>query len=279
MPENISSEEVLQSLKGLTIPPRPHLLTAIAGELDKADPDFDLLAKRIATDVGIAAAMLKIINSPFFGLQTKIGSISIAIQMLGMQNVKSIVTGLLLKQTIGQGAPSLERFWDSAEKVARISAYIASTLPRGPRDEAYTLGLFHECGIPLLMQRFPNYKDVLKAASNDTRPMVLVEDELLGTNHAVVGFMVAKNWGLPEHLSTAILRHHDTDLFSFTDKAPAGVCTLVAINFLAEFINDKMLRMRDNLEWNTVSDAVLEHLGIDSGDFEELKDDVIAVIH
>ena len=193
--------------------------------------------------------------------------------------MKSIVTGLLLKSALGGAdAMTLERFWDSSEKVAKISAYIASTLPRAPRDEAYTFGLFRECGIPLLMQRFDGYKETLKIAGGENRAMTFVEDERHGTNHAVVGFMVAKTWGLPEALSEAILRHHDPDVLSESDSAPAVVRTLVAINYLAEFLNDTGLRMRDNQQWQGVSARVLSHLGISTGEFEDLKEGVASVL-
>lgn len=278
MMADISVADAEKSIKGIAIPPRPALLTEINNELQKAAPDINRLSARIAADVGLSAAVLKVINSPYFGLRSKVGSISMAVQLLGIQNVKSIVTGLLLKAAMSGGGISLERFWDSSEKVARIAAFVASTLPRAPRDEAYTLGLFRECGIPLLMQRFPEYMETLKLAAGDERPMVMIEDERHGTNHAVVGFMVARTWGLPETLTDALLRHHDPAVFDKNDKAASGVRTLVAINYLAEYLNDTVVRMRDNLQWKQVSDRVLSCLGINMGDLDELKDDVLNVL-
>ncbi len=278
MMADISLEEAEKAIKGIAIPPRPALLTEINDELRKQTPDINRLSARIAADVGVSAAVLKIINSPYFGLRSKVGSISMAVQLLGIQNVKSIVTGLLLKAAMGGKGVTFERFWDSSEKVARISAYVASTLPRAPRDEAYTMGLFRECGIPLLMQRFPEYMETLKLAAIDERPMVLLEDERHGTNHAVVGFMVARTWGLPETLTQALLRHHDPLIFERDDTAAAGVRTLIAINYLAEYLSDTVLRMRDNLQWKRLSGPVLDCLGVSEGDLEELKEDVPNVV-
>lgn len=275
---DISVADAEKSIKGISIPPRPALLTEIHNELQKESPDIHRLSERIAADVGLSAAVLKVINSPYFGLRSKVGSISMAVQLLGLQNVKSIVTGLLLKAAMSGAGLTLERFWDSSEKVAKISAYVASTLPRGPRDDAYTLGLFRECGIPLLMQRFPEYMDTLKQAAVDDRPMVILEDARHGTNHAVVGFMVARTWGLPEGLTEALLRHHDAAALDPADKAAAGVRTLIAINYLAEYISDTVIRMRDNRQWPQVADQVLACLGVDMGDVGALKEDVLAVL-
>ncbi|MBP9218257.1 MAG: HDOD domain-containing protein [Sterolibacterium sp.] len=274
----ISAEDAEKALKGVNIPPRPAVLNEINAELQKDNPDVGKLASRIASDVALSAAILKVVNSPYFGLRSKVASVPAAVQLMGMRNVKSIVTGLLLKTTLSGGAVSLERFWDSAEKVAKISSFIATRLPRGPRDEAYTMGLFRECGIPLLMQRFPDYKETLKVAGGDPRPMTAVEEERHGTNHAVIGYMVAKTWGLPEVLSEALQRHHDASVFDEGDTASAGVRTLVAINYLAEYLNDTSMRMRDNPQWNSVAEQVLDHLGFNSGEFEELREDVVPLL-
>lgn len=274
----ISAEDAEKALKGVNIPPRPAVLNEINAELQKDNPDVGKLASRIASDVALSAAILKVVNSPYFGLRSKVASVPAAVQLMGMRNVKSIVTGLLLKMTLSGGAVSLERFWDSAEKVAKISSFIATRLPRGPRDEAYTMGLFRECGIPLLMQRFPDYKETLKVAGGDPRPMTAVEEERHGTNHAVIGYMVAKTWGLPEVLSEALQRHHDASVFDEGDTASAGVRTLVAINYLAEYLNDTSMRMRDNPQWNSVAEQVLDHLGFNSGEFEELREDVVPLL-
>ncbi|MBP9799940.1 MAG: HDOD domain-containing protein [Sterolibacterium sp.] len=274
----ISAEDAEKALKGVNIPPRPAVLNEINAELQKDNPDVGKLASRIASDVALSAAILKVVNSPYFGLRSKVASVPAAVQLMGMRNVKSIVTGLLLKTTLSGGAVSLERFWDSAEKVAKISSFIATRLPRGPRDEAYTMGLFRECGIPLLMQRFPDYKETLKVAGGDPRPMTAVEEERHGTNHAVIGYMVAKTWGLPEVLSEALQRHHDASVFDEGDSASAGVRTLVAINYLAEYLNDTSMRMRDNPQWNSVAEQVLDHLGFNSGEFEELREDVVPLL-
>lgn len=276
--DNFNLEEAEKVVKGINIPPRPKLLAEINAELQKADADVNKVANGIAKDVGLSASILKVMNSPFYGLRTKIGSIPHAVQLLGINNVKHIITGLMLKNALGGESQALERFWDSSEKVAKISAYIASLLPKVPRDEVYTFGLFRECGVPLLMQRLDDYKQTLQIAGGGSKPMTMIEDERHGTNHAVVGYMVAKTWKLPETISEAILRHHDYEMLSDSSDCNPMVYTLVSINYLAEFLNDEMLRMRDNAPWRFVGGAVLDHLGITSDEFNELKQDITTIV-
>ncbi|MEY2632664.1 MAG: hypothetical protein RIR00_1318 [Pseudomonadota bacterium] len=273
----LSLEEAQKVLKGVTIPPRPTLLVSLNQELQKDDPDLRRVAALIAKDVAISAAMLKTVNSPLFGLRNKLGNIPQAVQVLGLRNVRNLVTGLVLRKAMGGPGLSLERFWDSSEKVASISVYLCSLLPRSPREDAYTFGIFHDCGIPILMQRFPDYKETLRLAAGLDVPQTQVEDERHGTNHVVLGYMVAKSWGLPPTICDAILRHHDVTVFREEDSTEPTARMLVAINFLAEHLNDTMVRMRGDEQWERVGGQTLEYLGLNHAEYLELKEDVLNV--
>ena len=279
MSKQLSLEEAQRSIRGISIPARPAVLLALQAELGKPDPDLRVIATRIASDVGLSAAVLKALNSPLFGLRSKCGSIPQAVQMLGLTNVCSLVTGLSLRSAVGAGQPSLERFWDSAEKVAAISAYVATILPDVSRDSAYTLGLFRDCAIPVLMQRFDDYRDTLKLAASDDRSMTEVEDSRHGTNHATVGYMIGKTWGLPDPLCDCILRHHDAEVFSETEHQAREMRTLISINWLAEHLNDTVLRLRADHQWSAIGNLSLTHLGFSEKDYAELSEDVVGLLH
>jgi HD-like signal output (HDOD) protein len=274
----LRQQETEKILKGISIPPRPAILADIDAELQRPNPSLTIIANRINSDVGLTGTMLKVVNSPYFGLRSKINSPSHAVQTLGIRNVKSIVTGLVLKQALGGKDASLERFWDSAEKIARISTYIASILPKAPRDESYTFGLFHDCGIPLLMQRFPDYKDTLKRALTDPRALADVEFEQHGTNHTIVGHMVARSWGLSDTITEAVLRKDDISVFASSDPITPVAQTLIAINLLAKHLNDEVLRMRDDPRWPVMGNYVMNHLCLSNDELIELREDIPSVI-
>lgn len=274
----LRKDETEKILGGISIPPRPAILNDIDAELKRPNPSLTIIGNRISADVGLTGTMLKVVNSPYFGLRSKINSAPHAVQTLGVRNVKSIVTGLVLRSTLGGKDASLERFWDTAEKIARISVYIASILPKAPRDEAYTFGLFHDCGIPLLMQRYPDYKETLKKATADSRPLDEVEFEQHGTSHTIVGHMVARSWGLPDTITEAVLRKDDINVFSSADPISPTSQTLIAINLLAKHLNDEVLRMRDDPRWPVMGDAVLDHLCISNEELVELRVEIPTVI-
>src|SRR5690606_2848105 len=143
------------------------------------------IAALIGQDVGLAAVVVRSANSPYFGSGRRIASIDDAIRMLGFGMLANLVQEALLRSNIADPGAALERFWDSSRCTARGSAMLARRTGIARPETAYTCGLFHDCGIPLLVKRFPEYKRILATANQATgRWFTDVEDEALDTNHA-----------------------------------------------------------------------------------------------
>lgn len=271
-------EVVERTLKGISIPIRPQVLAQLDGELRKEDPEPRVVVRLIGGDVSLSAAVLKTVNSPYFGLARKITSVAQAVSLLGLRGAAQIVTGLVLRSTVTGRAESLERFWDSAEKVAGISSRIASAIPRGPRDDAWCFGLFHDIGIPLLMQKIADYRQTLAIADQTTdRPFTAVEEERHATDHATLGFLVARGWFVPEHICEAILNHHDPSAFEDAGLVSAPAQTLIAINILAEHFHDEYFRLRSNSAWERMGGPALDHLGLHDDDYCDLREELTSL--
>lgn len=272
---NLSTAEAEKLLAGIVIPPRPTVVTAVMDEQRSPEPDTRRIASLIATDVGLSAAVLKTINSPMYGLRRQISAIEQAVALLGMRNIATLVTGLALRN-IGSGQ-DLGRFWDSAARTALITAHLTKVLGVGNRDDAYLYGLFHDSGIPLLLQRFPDYKDTLRQANDEqARSFTEIEDRVHGTNHAVVGSLLASNWHLPPDLRDAIRQHHDLDVFR--GDLSAAVLNLIAIGHLAEYIESSISRLTGESEWRKFAARVLGQLMLDEAAVEELRRDAMNLI-
>lgn len=267
---DLSSEEARKLLAGVVIPPRPTVVTAVLEERARPEPDLKRVATLIGGDVGLSAAVLKTVNSPLYGLRRQVSGIEQAVNMLGMNNVGALVTGLALRNAVP--AQGLERFWDGATRTALIASYLAKQLGCTSREDAHLFGLFHDCGIPLLMQRFPDYRDTLRQANQEHgRAFTDVEDERHATNHAVVGGLLASNWHLPDHLREAIRAHHD--LAVFQSGLSSAAMNLVAIGLLAEYIESGHSRLAGDGEWDKLGGAVMAHLMMDADAVEELSRD------
>lgn len=267
------------------IPPRPEVLITVSGEAKKEEPDFDRITTALSSDVSLAGAVLQVVNSPYFGLKNRISSIHQATALLGLQKVSSVVRVVALRNTVSNGV-ELGRFWDTATEVANICGMLAPKLSALSSDDAYTLGLFHDCGIPLMMQAFKDYKEVLRLSNlSNVKPRTRIEDRRYGTNHTKVGYELSKSWFLPDRIGLAILNHHlYHEVFNQEEDDPEyyEVLPLLAILKMAEQISAvfrKSLRAEFSDEWNEIGPQILNCMGITEQDFCEIRDDVLEQLY
>lgn len=277
MATEVAQESLDRVLEGIDIPPRPSLLVEVDQELGRPEPDLRRIAGIVSKDVAISAAVLKTLNSPLFALRSKVANVGQAVMLLGARNAKNVITGLVMRNSLKGSQLSLERFWNSAEKVAAINAFICSVLPRAPREDAYAMGLFRDCGIPLLMQRFPDYRETLTLAASQNRVLTDFEQVRHGTSHNAVGGFVARSWGLPDAVCQAILNHHRPALLKTQGRLSATTQTLIAVNFLAEHIVESPVRMQEDPQWEAYAGLVLDYLELSDDRYYEIEEQVIAL--
>lgn len=279
MSQELSPEQIQQALQGISIPPQPQIMVDLQFEQYMPDPDLETIARLIAQDPGLSGALLKLVNSPHFGLANKIGSIQRAVNLLGSRSIINLINAQSIKGEMSdETIVTLNRFWDTAQDVAMTCLTLAKRTSIQAVDEAYTLGLFHDCGVPLMLKRFPDYMEVLEAsyanAGMDTR-VVDTENRTFNTNHAVVGYFTAKSWRLPEHISSAIANHHNA-LAIFRDESSRNtqLKNLLAVLKMAEHIcaSHRVLgNQAQDHEWDVVGPLVLDYIGLSEYDFEHLK--------
>ena len=275
---DLTSDQIQQVLQGISIPPQPQIMVDLQMEQCMPDCDINRIAELISHDVGLSGSILKTVNSSFFGLKNKITSILQACNLLGVNSVVNIVNALSIRGELSdENIVSLNRFWDSAMDVAMVCTLIAKQIGAQSADEAYTLGLFHNCGVPLLMLRFDNYTEVASEAYGDGDPRIVdTENKQLSTNHAVVGYYIAKSWNLPRHLCEAIADHHSTEkIFADQDYPKADTKSLLAILKMAEHIcgNYRIIgNQPEDYEWQRIEEQVLMYVGLSQYDFQSLQE-------
>lgn len=270
-----------RSIQDIGIPPCPVILDRFMAEARKDDPHYSRLASIISSDVAISASLIKTANSPFFGMRQRVRSVNEALAILGLNVSSRAVAGIVLRNTFPH-LPNLERFWDASARIARISGWLAQHLNISGlcAEDAYTFALFRDCGIPVLLSRFPDYKHVLSEANHNVQNNFTdIEGALLPTNHAMVGCLLAQSWWLPEEIFLAIRNHHDLiALESHNAKLPILSCRLVAISQLAEHLVQKQLKLSCTQEWAKLGRTCLQILGMTEKDLESLYEEVVPVV-
>ena len=266
-------------IKSIRIPPRPSLLADLQRELASPDPSLEAIGRIVASDVGMSGALLKLANSSIYGGRRKAKSVEQAILFLGINQVAALMTGLLARQAMPANSAALASFWDVSTRRAQAMVFLSRRLRIGEPDVAHTFGLFCDTGLPLLMDRFADYGATFAAASLEAeRPFTALEDERHATSHAAIGCLLARNWGLSEHVGWAILHHHDYAVLE--DTSAAGTLrSLVALSLLAESAICRYQGHAESLEWNKGGARACAYLGLAEDETAELLDELLEAFH
>ncbi len=272
---------VEQTVIDLGIPPCPAILRRFMVEAEKDEPDYHRLASIICSDVSLSASLIKTANSPYFGVRQRVRSVNEALVILGLNTASRAVAGIILRKSFPT-VPNLERFWDASSRFARLSGWLAQQLNdlRIPPEDAYTFGLFRDCGIPVLLKRLPSYESVLQSANNEAElGFTMVEDDVLPTNHAIVGCVLAQSWWLPEEICLSIRHHHDQPVLAATSSPPPLITRkLIAVTQLAEHLVQQQLGLSLTHEWDKLGATCLKLLDIDQARLEALALEAAPVI-
>lgn len=250
-------------VRTIVIPPCPELLTRLQAVMAESDPDWDAVCAIAASDVAMAASLVRAANSPIYARSGSVSSVPQAMSLLGLRQTSALLTQFLTSRAIPASHPALMHFWQSASRRALVMGYVARQLYGTPPDLAHTFGLFCDVGIPLLLQGLRGYAGTLaEARARQDRSFTATEQAAHRTDHAIVGALVARTWGLPTELKTALRLHHDADALHDTG-IPEVVRTLMAACVVAEYIvlaHENGLG--DSAEWILRGADCLAHLQV-----------------
>jgi HD-like signal output (HDOD) protein len=270
-----------QTIREIDIPPRPVIIDRIRNEMNRDIPNFKYVGQLISADVSLAAGLIKTANSPYFGFQKPARSVAEALLMLGLDVTSRAVAAISLRRAFPNSA-HYERFWDASARIAMLSGWLAQRVRKSKlrADDAYTYGLFRDCGIVILMRRFPAYLKTLDRANNEgEKAFTAVEHEDFPTDHTVLGCMLAQNWWLPEEICQAIRHHHDQPAIDhFESGMPLASRYLVAASQTAEHILQQLTGGSQTMEWAKLGPSCLRLLGLDEAELAAIYLEAEAVL-
>ncbi|MBF0613026.1 MAG: response regulator [Magnetococcales bacterium] len=206
-------EMVLKLVKEIQIPSQPKLVMDIYREIKKKEPSFSVIANLVSQDAGLAARIIRIVNSPYYGRPTPVKSITHALTTLGINNFYKVVLTASLRELMSKGmdAKDFEKMWNHMLMVARVSEFIAIWMRTSVSPEqAYLTGLFHDSSMCFLLSKKAGYrKIILEELKCSHQNILATEMDFIGNNHAVIGGWMGKEWGQPKAVYTAIRHHHN----------------------------------------------------------------------
>jgi HD-like signal output (HDOD) protein len=196
------------------LPPAPIVYTELTRRLEDPSVSVSELALLIAEDASLAAQVLRIANSAYFGRDKAVTRIVDAAARVGTR----LLRGLVLTAELYGRFPTTRAVADQIEEVQRHSALVARIAsglePRAAwREDAFTGGLLHDIGKVVLLSRMPDTAlAIVHEAVESGRDEFHVEMERLGTHHGTLGACLLGMWGLPSMLLECVHGHHDLSL-------------------------------------------------------------------
>lgn len=271
--KSIEAPEVRALIQDLGVPARPSALVDVQRELKLDEPRMHILAQIVASDVAMSGALLKVANSPLMGLTRKAETINQAFMYLGAARCEQLLTEIALRDALPVDGLALWRFWDVSAKRSHAMWALAPRVGLPPAL-AQTVGLFADVGIPLLARRFqnPSYIETLDTANHSDACFTAIEQERHQTDHAIVGALLARSWGISQTATLAIRLHHDYDIL--TESGHENIVDLVALCLVVEHIIQRFQGLNQHNEWAKGGEAAMRVLSISNTELDAWADDL-----
>ncbi|MCG8552700.1 MAG: HDOD domain-containing protein [Desulfobacterales bacterium] len=180
-----------------------------------SDPESTIedIVGKILLSPGLTIKLLKIVNSPFYGLSHKVNSIKDAVMLMGTDEVVNMAFGLSLSESFLnadlKGLMDPQTLWRHSMGTALIAQYLCRDLPQFKDMGIFTAGLLHDLGKIYLIENFSQlYTTVLSRAAERAVSISAGEQETLGMDHGKIGQRIGENWNLPDPLVHAAAFHH-----------------------------------------------------------------------
>lgn len=260
-------QQLVQTIRDL--PALPEVVVRVMRMTEDPRSDAQSIAKVIATDQAMAARVLKLANSAFYGLPRRVSTLSEAVVILGFRTIKNLAiaasTFELLNREIAGYWLQRGELWRHSLSCAIGAQLIAHRARLPVTEEAFVAGLLHDIGkvaINLFVRE--QFDQIMERALQERIPFVEAEQAVLGFNHAMAGGLIAEKWNLPPSLVSVIKYHHQPS--SAPDKEP-----MISVVHLADILSITMgIGIGGDGLYYTLEEGTLTMFGLEQADVDEL---------
>lgn len=264
---NTSPESLVSGIERLAS--LPEVSMKINHVLTQGDYSSSNLADIISHDADISARLLRLVNSSFYGLPSKIDTIQRAVTIAGASEICNLVIAATVIKTF-TGIPrelvSMDDFWRHAVTTGVLAQTIAKHCYTLHDDRLFVAGMLHDLGRLVIYLTLPEKaRDILYICGGDEWIITDTEQDILGFNHTDVGAELVKAWGLADSFQSTSRYHHQPHLATDHrhDVAIVHIALTIARGQIDGFSIDEMLCAISPHAWNTIglnADALRIHL-------------------
>jgi putative nucleotidyltransferase with HDIG domain len=260
------------------LPTLPIVVQQIQKLISSPNSNMVQIASIIAKDQAIAARVIRLINSAFYGMGGKVTSIQQAIVLLGLNTVKNLVLGVSVVKMFEDSAGNAslfdrQKFWMHTFACALGAKAIAKKINMCEPEDSFLAGLLHDIGILVLDQFFhQEFMGVLHDAAERKIDYVTSEQDRFGMTHAEIGEYMGRKWKIPEVLVLSIRYHHHP---LFTDRELAGSIQIIAAVHVADIMaSNRGIDMGYGNGTKPCDEQALKCIGLSMPEIEMIFDEV-----
>ena len=210
MKNNPNLERIISKVGDL--PAMPEIVGEVLRLTDDPHVGMVTVSEAIQQDPALTAKILKVSNSPYYGMKQYVGTLKLALVILGVREVRNIVLGVSVFDALHNNrteALLTSQFWAHSFTVAGLAKQLGQHLGLGLQGEDFISGLLHDIGKMVMCRQLgERYETVFRSSGNVPGSLCASETEAFGFNHAEAGAALALYWNLPETLADALWLHH-----------------------------------------------------------------------
>jgi len=172
------------------------------------------LERVLIQDPPLTAQLLRMANSPFYGLRSQVDTLSRAVSVIGTKRIRNLVLAVSAIKSFDKltnGIISIENFWSHSIYTGLIANILGQHSSIRQNDSIFIAGLLHDIGQLVIFNKRPDDVRIALTLMQDSAKeadLYLYEREVMGFDHMQVGSELARRWLLPENLIACIQYHH-----------------------------------------------------------------------
>ena len=193
--------------------PLPHVVSTLNRLINDPDSTMKDFEDVIKMDPILVSRLLRLVNSPFYGLAQTVDSIGRAVAYLGMKNLHNlVVTDALRAIFVAPGNNPLfskKKLWVHSGAVSICSKMVAERIFGINGDDAFLCGILHDFGLLVEEQLEQEKFTEICTTCTSTTELISMEQDTFGTTHSDICYQMTLDWNMPATIQEAILHHHD----------------------------------------------------------------------
>ena len=263
--------DIQEAIKDWVVSP-PHVYIKLKKTLEDPMSSFKEFSAIIGGDPALAARLLKIVNSSFYGLESEVDTITHALGVIGTEQLTELVLATSVTEQfpdIPEHLVSMDLFWKHSIACGVTAKIIADWHGESNLESYYLAGMLHDIGSLIIYKKFPEEAEKILARCKDKKENLFnVELEIFGATHAKVGGGLLRGWGLPSLLYEPVYYHHRPK------KAKDHPLIAMIIHVADSMVDEMNLGTSGEAVANPVKPKILQELGFSELPIEKFEEEI-----